>query len=85
MPAAEFEALLEKIESHLRDYGRRIFAGEADIAPFRIGTLTACDRCDFRPICRFDPWTQPYRELHPPPKPAKEIAARAPKTGGMKP
>ena len=84
MPAAEFEALGEKIEGHLRDYGSRIFAGEADVSPFRIGTQIACDRCDFRCVCRFDPWTQPFRELRPPPKPAKEVSARKAKTAGAK-
>jgi len=80
-PAAEFETLAEKIEDHLRDYGRRIFGGEVAVTPFRIGTATACDYCDFRPGCRFDPWTQPYRNLRLPPKPPK---AGAPKSGKRK-
>jgi len=81
LPATEFEALREKIESHLRDYGRRIFGGEVSVAPFRIGTTTACDYCDFRPVCRFDPWTQPFRDLRPPPKPIKDDS---PKPGKQK-
>lgn len=68
LPAAEFTALREKVESHLRDYGQRIFAGEADCAPYRIGKHTACEYCDFQSVCRFDPWTQPFRVLA---KPAK--------------
>jgi ATP-dependent helicase/nuclease subunit B len=66
LPAAEFKALCEKIEAHLRGYAGRIFAGEAAVSPFRIGRQTACDQCDFRAVCRFDPWTQPYRTLRPP-------------------
>jgi len=66
IPAAEFEALREKTEGYLRDYGQRIFAGAVEISPFRIGQQTACEYCDFRAVCRFDPWTQPYRNLHPP-------------------
>ncbi len=81
LPAAEFEALCEKIERHLRDYGRRIFGGEVAVAPFRIGTTTACDYCDFRPVCRFDPWTQPFRDLRLPLKPAKDVS---PKPGKQK-
>lgn len=69
LPAAEFKALREKVEGHLRDYGTRIFTGEAEVSPYRIGQHTACDYCDFRPVCRFDPWTQPFRVLQ---KPAKE-------------
>ena len=82
MPGVEFEALGEKIEGHLRDYGRRIFAGEVEVSPFRIGAQVACDRCDFRSVCRFDPWTQPFRELRPPPKPAGEVAGRMDKRSG---
>ncbi|MBP9901681.1 MAG: PD-(D/E)XK nuclease family protein, partial [Verrucomicrobia bacterium] len=76
LAAAEFEGLREKIEHHLRDYGDRIFGGEVAVAPFRIGTATACDYCDFRPVCRFDPWTQPFRDLRPPPKPARDAAPK---------
>jgi ATP-dependent helicase/nuclease subunit B len=71
MSAAEFEALREKVENHLRDYGRRIFDGEIAVSPFRIGRQTACDYCEFRAVCRFDPWTQPFRHLSPPPKQIK--------------
>jgi ATP-dependent helicase/nuclease subunit B len=71
IPAVKFEALREKVEGHLRDYGRRIFAGETEVSPFRIGPQTACDWCDFRSVCRFDPWTQQFRNLRPPAKPAK--------------
>jgi ATP-dependent helicase/nuclease subunit B len=66
LPRIEFESLCEKIENHLREHGRRIFAGEVAVSPFRIGKETACEHCDFRPICRFDPWTQPYRNLRLP-------------------
>lgn len=69
LPRTEFESLCEKIEDHLRDHGRRIFAGEAAVSPFRIGQETACERCDFRAVCRFDPWTQPYRSLRLPKTP----------------
>jgi ATP-dependent helicase/nuclease subunit B len=66
VPSDEFERLREKTEGHVRDYARRIFAGEVDVSPFRIGQETACGRCDFRAVCRFDPWTQPFRVLRLP-------------------
>ncbi len=68
LPASDFEALRLKVENHLRDYATRIFAGDAVVSPYRIGRHVACDYCDFRPVCRFDPWTQPYRQLRPPPR-----------------
>jgi len=76
LPGAEFEALREKVEHHLRDYATRIFEGEVTVSPFRAGNETACDRCDFRPVCRFDPWTQPYRQLRPPPRPEAAVGQK---------
>ncbi len=66
IPQADFDTLRERTEDFLREYGQRIFAGDAEVAPFRIGQQTACDYCDFRAVCRFDPWTQPYRNLRLP-------------------
>ena len=68
LPAAEFNQLREKVEGHLRDYSQQIFSGEAQVSPYRIGKQTACDYCDFRPVCRFDPWTQTFRTLKKPSK-----------------
>jgi ATP-dependent helicase/nuclease subunit B len=68
IPSDEFEALRERIEGRLRDYAQRIFAGEVEVAPFRIGQQTACDYCDFRAVCRFDSWAQTYRNLRPLPR-----------------
>jgi len=81
LPAAEFDALREKVEGHLRDYGQRIFRGDVSVSPFRIGTATGCDYCDFRPVCRFDPWTQPFRQLRLPPKPVKDAAGKKKRVG----
>jgi ATP-dependent helicase/nuclease subunit B len=60
---AEFEALLNAVETSLKEMGEQIFAGVAKVHPFRKSTMTACSFCDYRPICRFDPWTQSYRVL----------------------
>ena len=68
LPVA-FAQLLGDVEEHLRRIGRAIYAGEAGVSPFRKGGETACDYCEFRPFCRFDPWTDRYRVLRPPPKP----------------
>ena len=76
LPAAELDALRGKIETHLRDYANRIFNGEVAVSPFRIGSETACDYCDFRAVCRFDPWIEPFRALRPPPKLVKQAVAK---------
>ena len=66
MTAVPFERLLDQVEQKLVEIGRRIFAGETTVSPFRKGSETACDSCSFRGICRFDPWTEPYRILRSP-------------------
>jgi len=64
LPEAEFAALLESTSRQIRELGRRIYNGEAAVSPYQQGTReTACGLCEFRPICRFDSWMQPYRAL----------------------
>lgn len=60
---AEFIALLDRVESQLVGMGRRIFSGDAAVDPYRKGTATPCENCDFQPACRIDPWTHQYRRL----------------------
>ncbi len=68
MGRAEFLALLDGVEGHLRRIGRSIYAGEVGASPYRINNETACDFCDYRSICRFDPWREPYNVLRAPPR-----------------
>ena len=63
LEAGEFATLLDRVENQLREMGRRIFAGEAKVDPYRKGSETACDFCDCRAICRIDPWKHQYRVL----------------------
>jgi ATP-dependent helicase/nuclease subunit B len=60
---AEFIALLDAVENILREMGRAVYAGVAKVDPYRKGNVTACDQCDYRAICRIDPWTHSYRVL----------------------
>ena len=63
LPRAEFLALLDQVESKLREMGDGIFAGSAQVDPYRKGAVTACDYCDYRPVCRIDQWTHQWRIL----------------------
>ncbi|MEQ2006728.1 MAG: PD-(D/E)XK nuclease family protein [Limisphaerales bacterium] len=64
LPTTDFTALLAQVEANLRRLGSDIFAGDIRVAPMRMSASeSACDRCDYRAICRFDPWTEPYRKL----------------------
>ncbi|MBI4660708.1 MAG: PD-(D/E)XK nuclease family protein [Verrucomicrobia bacterium] len=68
LPAEEFQTLVARVKEFLRRHGQAIFAGQVEAAPYRWRNETACDFCAYRPVCRFDPWTQPFRVLRPPPK-----------------
>jgi ATP-dependent helicase/nuclease subunit B len=59
----EFIELLDTVEGNLKKMGAEIFSGRAAISPYRKGAATACDQCEYRPICRIDPWTHQYRLL----------------------
>ncbi|HKW27961.1 MAG TPA: PD-(D/E)XK nuclease family protein [Verrucomicrobiae bacterium] len=71
LPRAEFEALLDRVETQLTETGRAIFAGEASVDPYRAGSETPCGFCDYRAVCRIDPWTHHYRVLRASPKVAE--------------
>ncbi|MGA9779304.1 MAG: PD-(D/E)XK nuclease family protein [Limisphaerales bacterium] len=71
LPRAEFEALLDQVETQLTEMGRAIFAGAASVDPYRKGSKTACEFCDYRAVCRIDPWTHRYRVLRATPKEAE--------------
>ena len=63
LPHAEFEMLLDHVEMQLREMGRAIFSGAARVDPYRKAGETPCDYCDYRAVCRIDPWTHRYRVL----------------------
>jgi ATP-dependent helicase/nuclease subunit B len=65
LPRAEFEALLDRVGAQLKGMGRAIFSGAAQVDPYRKGHETPCEFCDYRPVCRIDPWTHRYRGLRP--------------------
>ncbi len=62
-----FRTQLEEVRTQLTSLGKRIFAGETTVAPYKLGSgsslETPCHRCDFRGVCRFDPWVDEYRAL----------------------
>ena len=62
----EFASLLDQVEEQLKFLGRGIYAGTATVDPYRKGATTACDYCEYRAICRIDPWTHQFRELTAP-------------------
>jgi ATP-dependent helicase/nuclease subunit B len=63
LPRDAFEKMLDGIEARLKEMGRAIFSGEASVDPYRKGTETPCVFCDYRAVCRIDPWTHQWRVL----------------------
>jgi ATP-dependent helicase/nuclease subunit B len=63
LPRGEFEKLLDGVESRLKEMGRAIFSGEAKVDPYRKGAETPCEFCDYRAVCRIDPWAHQWRVL----------------------
>jgi ATP-dependent helicase/nuclease subunit B len=63
LPRGEFEKLLAGVEDRLREMGRAIFSGEAKVDPYRKGAETPCEFCDYRAVCRIDPWAHQWRVL----------------------
>ena len=63
LPRAEFEKVLDGVETQLREMGKRIFEGAAQVDPYRKGKQTPCEYCDYQAACRIDKRTHQYRVL----------------------
>jgi ATP-dependent helicase/nuclease subunit B len=63
MSTDDFKALLASVEANLERMGEEIYAGSAQVSPYRKGLTTACALCEYQSICRIDPWTHRYRVL----------------------
>jgi ATP-dependent helicase/nuclease subunit B len=63
LPRVEFEKLLARVETQLREMGKRIFEGVAKVDPYRKGKQTPCEFCDYQAACRIDKWTHQFRVL----------------------
>lgn len=50
----QWDTLLSSVRHVITEIGTRITDGDVDIAPYRLGTETACTHCVYRPVCRFD-------------------------------
>ncbi len=47
----------------IRDLGTRLFDGDIQVAPYRLGTQSPCSFCDYRALCKFDWQINDYRIL----------------------
>ncbi|WP_410767975.1 helicase-exonuclease AddAB subunit AddB [Fontibacillus sp. BL9] len=50
----QWQTLLGSVRRTIVDIGTRITDGDVKIAPYRLGTETACTHCAYKPVCRFE-------------------------------
>jgi ATP-dependent helicase/nuclease subunit B len=61
-----FLALLDTVRRRLAEAGRRILDGDIAVDPYRLGSVKACDDCEYRSICRIDLAAHAFRTLRDP-------------------
>lgn len=55
-----FQVLRHFVRNRLKQSGQEILAGRTEIAPYKMGTQTACDYCPYHAVCGFDQKTGGY-------------------------
>jgi ATP-dependent helicase/nuclease subunit B len=60
---AEFEGLLQLVQTRLGEIADQVIAGDVSVAPYMIGRQTPCPHCEYRSVCRFEPGVNHYRML----------------------
>jgi len=61
----DFEKVLEFTEKKIVEMAKEILAGRIDIRPYRLGTVSPCSYCKYKPVCRFDWQVNDYNVLAP--------------------
>jgi ATP-dependent helicase/nuclease subunit B len=59
----EFAAILSYVRRHVVELVDRIMDGEITVRPYRLGDVTPCPLCDYRPLCRFETPLNRYMTL----------------------
>ena len=60
---AQFTALRSHVRKVLLHLGQRILSGEIQLRPYKMNTESACARCTFKSVCRFDPTINGYTHV----------------------
>lgn len=71
-----FGAIRNYTKKKIATLRQQIASGEIDTAPYEFGSKTACDYCQFRNICRFEPEFPGYLYRRLPQLSAKEVLER---------
>jgi ATP-dependent helicase/nuclease subunit B len=50
----DFEALLQFAGQRIVQLAQEIVSGKIDVSPYRLGQVSPCSYCKYKPVCRFD-------------------------------
>ena len=50
----DFEKVLAFAEKRIVELAGETVSGKIDVSPYRLGTDSPCDFCDYKSVCRFD-------------------------------
>jgi ATP-dependent helicase/nuclease subunit B len=54
MKPNDFEAILRFAEQRIIQLAQKIVSGKIDVRPYRLGQVSPCSYCNYKPVCRFD-------------------------------
>jgi ATP-dependent helicase/nuclease subunit B len=54
MKPGDYETLLHFAEERLIQLAQEIVSGKINVSPYRLGQVSPCSYCKYKPICRFD-------------------------------
>ncbi|MHC4624104.1 MAG: PD-(D/E)XK nuclease family protein [Planctomycetota bacterium] len=60
---ADFETLLKFTGNKMGELAKEILSGRIDVNPYRLGSLSPCSYCKYKPVCRFDWQINDYNPL----------------------
>ncbi|MHC4085749.1 MAG: PD-(D/E)XK nuclease family protein [Planctomycetota bacterium] len=61
----DFEKVLEYTEKKIVELATEFLSGKIQVSPYRLGTMSPCGYCRYKPVCRFDWQINDYNSLEP--------------------
>ncbi len=61
----DFDKVLEFTEQRIVELAGEILSGKIQVRPYRLGTMSPCGYCKYKPVCRFDWQINDYNSLEP--------------------
>ena len=61
----DFEKVLEFTAKKIVELATEFLSGKIQVRPYRLGTMSPCGYCKYKPVCRFDWQINDYNSLEP--------------------